>query len=76
VTRLRENLVAELQANCVVMGAYYCGECLPCKAADEIERLRTLTDGLYKIIQQLDNPDATVLGYKTIKDYEATRVDI
>jgi hypothetical protein len=32
-------LIAELDANCAVMGAYYCGECLQCRASVELRRL-------------------------------------
>jgi hypothetical protein len=33
------HLIAELDANCAVMGAYYCGECLQCRASAELRRL-------------------------------------
>jgi hypothetical protein len=33
------HLIAELDANCTVMGAYYCGECLQCRASAELRRL-------------------------------------
>jgi hypothetical protein len=37
-------LIAELDANCTVMGAYYCGECLQCLASAEIKRLCNLLE--------------------------------
>jgi len=40
------HLIAELDANCAVMAAYYCGECLPCLASAEIRRLREAGDAL------------------------------
>jgi len=54
-------LIAELDANCAVMGAYYCGECLQCQASAEIRRLRAERDhwksqyaSAMKMIDELD----------------------
>lgn len=38
---MSDDIVTRLRIACRQEGAEYCGECQPCQAADEIERLRT-----------------------------------
>lgn len=49
------HLIAELDANCAVMGAYYCGECLQCRASNEIRRLRTIISNFIKAEQDMNH---------------------
>ena len=48
-------LIAELDANCAVMGAYYCGECLQCRASAEIRRLIEYQAGYAGLIEDNSN---------------------
>jgi hypothetical protein len=67
------HLIAELDANCAVMGAYYCGECLQCRASAELRRLIGYQAGYAGLIEdnstyedEVERLQAEVKHYKTL----------
>lgn len=62
------HLIAELDANCAVMGAYYCGECLQCRASAEIKRLIGYQAGYAGLIEDNSTYEDDVERLKELLD--------